>query len=205
MNNNQQQQAPQPQQYLFYSQNYCEHSKRFISLLNKNGLNNSVILCNIDNQDLKIPPFITSVPTLYLSNERQVLTGEKLFEWINDLVQKQTQKSSVLTMQDITGSNDIHAFHQNELGSSNDIGYAFLDDNANDMMATSFEMLDGSNKDKLTMPGFTRMEGVQQSNNQVQNTNNEKEQRQKELNNAYDQLMAARNAEMQSLPMNQRV
>ena len=202
---NQQQQTQQTQNYLFYSQNYCEHSKRCIQQINKYGLNDKLILCNIDNQDLMIPPFITTVPTLYMANDRQIIKDDKLFEWINSFVQQKTHQSSSLSMSEITGDDNIMAFHQNELGSANDIGYSFIEDSANDMIATAFEMLDGSNKDKLRVPGFTRMEGVSHNNNEVQNTNSEKEIRKKTLDNAYDNLMKARQEEMMNNPMNQRI
>jgi uncharacterized protein YpiB (UPF0302 family) len=140
-----------------------------------------------------------------MANDRQIIKDDKLFEWINSFVQQQTQQTKSLSMSEITGDENIMAFHQNELGSANDIGYSFIEDSANDMMATAFEMLDGSNKDKLRVPGFTRMEGVTQNNNEIQNTNSEKEMRKKTLDNAYDNLMKARQEEMMNNPMNQRI
>lgn len=206
MSNQQQQpQQPQSQNYLFYSQNYCEHSKRIIQIVNKYGLSNKFILCNIDNQDLMIPPFITSVPTLYIASERQLLTDDKLFSWINIFVEKQFSQSKKLSMVEVTGSDDIFAFQQNELGSSNDIGYSFIDDSANDLMSTSFELLDGSNKDKLRIPGFTRIEGVTQDNQETSGTNTEKDIRKKQLDSAYDELMKSRQMENMSNPLQQRM
>jgi hypothetical protein len=204
--NNNQQNNNQPQQnnmnYFFYSQNYCEHSKRAIQLMNKYDILNKIILCNIDNKNLKIPPFITSVPTLYLTTERRMINGRDLFEWISN---NSNNDNNILSMIDVTGSDNIYAFQSNELGSNNDVGYSFIDNNLNNQMATSFEMLDGSNKENLNMPIFTRMNGMPNDNEPVQNTNNEKQMRQEELNKAYDDLMAARAAENNSLPINQRV
>jgi hypothetical protein len=189
--------------YLFYSQNYCEHSKRCIGLIKKYDIANTFVLCNVDNQDLMIPPFITSVPTIYLSGQRQILTDNQLFKWIEQ--QRQApQASKVMTMQQITGDESICAFTQSELGSLNGPSYSFIDDNANDMIASSFEMLDGSNKDKLTVPSFTRIDAIPQDSNSIP-TNGEKDQRKSELTKAYDDLMKARAAEMQNNPMNQRI
>lgn len=199
------QQNPQNQNYLFYSQNYCEHSKRIIQILNKFGLLDKLVLCNIDNQDLMIPPFVTSVPTLYLANKRQLLTDDKLFAWVNSFLEKQNSQSNNISMSEITGSDNIFAFQQNEFGSSNDVGYSFIDDNANDLMATSFELLDGSNKEQLKIPGFTRIEGISQSNQETKGTNSEKEIRKNQLDSAYDEMMKARQMENMSNPMNQRI
>ena len=60
-----------------------------------------------------IPPFITSVPTLYMAAERQLLTDDKLFAWINSFAEKQNMQSKNLSMAEVTGSDDIFAFQQN--------------------------------------------------------------------------------------------
>lgn len=66
--------------FLFYS-NFCDHSKRFIDKINKTELMNQINLCCVDDENLNIPDFITSVPTLYLVQERNVLTDDQLFQW----------------------------------------------------------------------------------------------------------------------------
>lgn len=189
--------------YLFYSQNYCEHSKRCISLINKYDMANKFVLCNVDNQDLIIPPFITFVPTLYLSGQRQILINNQLFEWIEQ--QRQTsQTHKVMSMQQITGDDSIYAFTQSELGCANGPSYSFIDDNENDMIASSFEMLDGSNKDKLTVPSFTRIDVIPQDGNSIP-INKEKENRTNELTKAYDDLIKARADEIPNNHMNQYI
>ena len=190
--------------YLFYSQNYCEHSKRIIAFITKLDALHPFILCNVANQDLMIPPFITTVPTLYLSNERQILKDNELFQWIDNQFSKSSNNTKELSMQDVTGSSDIFAYTESELGCANGPAYSFIDDNANDMIASSFEMLDGSNKDKLTVPTFTRIDSIPQDGNSVPN-NTERDQRKSELDKAYDDLMKSRSMEQMSNPMNQRL
>jgi len=190
--------------YLFYSQNYCDHSKRIISLLTKYDALNQFTLCNVDNQELMIPPFITTVPTLYLASERQILKDNELFQWIDNQFSKSNNNTKILSMQDVTGSEDIFAYTESELGCANGPSYSFIDDNANDMIASSFEMLDGSNKDKLTVPTFTRIDTIPQEGNSVP-TNGERDQRKSELDKAYDDLMKSRSMEQMNNPMNQRV
>jgi hypothetical protein len=49
---------------LFYS-NKCIHSKEFLSMLHKDAdLNNNVTKVNVDNPNIKLPPYIQSVPSL---------------------------------------------------------------------------------------------------------------------------------------------
>ena len=66
--------------FLFYS-NFCDHSKRFIDKINKTALMNQITLCCVDDENLNIPDFITSVPTLYLVQDRNILVDEQLFQW----------------------------------------------------------------------------------------------------------------------------
>lgn len=181
--------------YLFYSQNYCEHSKRILGLLTKYDVLNQFIMCNVDNQELIIPAFISTVPTLYLTNERQILKDNELFQWINNQFSKSNNYSKVLSMLDVTGSEDIYAYTESELGCSNGPSYSFIDDNANDMIASSFEMLDGSNINKLSVPIFTRIDTIQQDDNGT-TSNNDRDLRKNELDKAYDDLMKSRSMDL---------
>ena len=80
MNNAQQ----QPTLFLFYSKNYCEHSKRCVDRLMKANMLSSMVLCNIDDAKLNIPPFITAVPTLYNVTERKLYMDTELGAWIDE-------------------------------------------------------------------------------------------------------------------------
>lgn len=60
-------------------------------------------------------------------------------------------------MADITGDANIFAFQQNEMSGTGGGAYAFLDDEQNNALPSTYEFLDGSNKDKLVMPSFTKM------------------------------------------------
>lgn len=204
--NNQSNNQNQPQNtlYLFYSKNYCEHSKRCLDRLSKNGLLNKITLANIDNQDLMIPPFITSVPTLYNSTERRILTNEDLFKWIEENTATKSLNSE-LSMNEITGDANIFAYHQTEMGFGGGNSYAFIDDKQNDKLPSSFEFLDGSNKKNMVMPSFTRMDTNMSESLEPGSSNNEKTQRQNELNNAYDKLMAERNSEMKNTVTHMRI
>ena len=194
--NNQQQKK---QYYLFYSKTYCEHSKRCMDRLTKNGLLNELILCNIDDDQLNIPPFITSVPTLYLSTERRVLVNKDLFGWIEENNKLGKEYNNELSMNEVTGDANIFAFHQTEMGISGGNSYAFIDDKQNDMLSSSYELLDGSNKEKMNMPVFTKANtNMDSSNDGGSNINSEKQVRQNELSNAYDKLMAERASEMKN-------
>ena len=68
--------------FLFFSE-HCDHSKKLLNTLTENNLINNYELCCIDLDDIKIPDFVTSVPTIYISNQKRLLVDEALFHYIN--------------------------------------------------------------------------------------------------------------------------
>jgi len=199
------------QNYLFYSKNFCEHSKRCVQQLNKYGLLNSLILCDIDNQELDIPPFINSVPTLYLSLERKILSENDLFAWINSYAEQNTHNSNNNIDNNIANTsenNNVLSFQQNELGGSNSIGYSFIDDKANDIITSSFEAIDGSNLKQVVVPSFTKINGVSYDKSTFADNappKSEKDIRQDKMNEAYNKLMQDRAMETKQNPINNRI
>lgn len=184
--------------FLFYSKGFCDFSKRCVDRLTKAGLISSMVLCNIDDPKLMIPPFITTVPTLFIANERKILTDKNLFEWIEQNNMNMRQGNNTLSMADITGDANIFAFQQNEMAGTGGSAYAFLDDTQNDALPSTFEFLDGSNKDRLVMPSLTKMDGVPNNSDPLQsvNVNDQRHSQKDELSMAYEKMLADRNADM---------
>jgi hypothetical protein len=181
--------------FLFYSKGFCDFSKRCVDRLTKSGIIGSVVLCNIDDPKLMIPPFITTVPTLFIANDRKVLTDTQLFEWIEQNNMNTRQGNNTMSMADITGDANIFAYQQNEMSGTGGGAYAFLDDNQNDALPSTYEFLDGSNKDRLVMPSFTKMTDAPVDFTSV-NVKDDRKQQKDELSMAYEKLLADRNADM---------
>jgi hypothetical protein len=78
--------------FLFFS-NYCDHSKRLLEILEENNLTNNYELCCVDSSEIEIPEFITSVPTIYLSNQKRLLVDDALFHYINIEVNRNSQNT----------------------------------------------------------------------------------------------------------------
>ena len=162
--------------YLFFS-NYCPHSKKVITRLSTSSIANSITFCCVDNKQLKIPPFVKSVPTLYIANQQRVLTDQGLLMWM-DLELKNSQSGNqsgagggggqqrqpmapqqpVAPQQpsnpansmnglagnvSLTGSNDISAYHSNEIGAGFSDNYSFIE-NPSNSLTHSFTFLDGA-------------------------------------------------------------
>jgi hypothetical protein len=206
--------------HLFYSDGFCEHSKRCKERISKLGLSGLINLWNIDNPAINIPPFIQSVPTIYLADSRRILVGRELFEWLEQQSQHApSTNQNIQTMASITGSDTICAWSSNEIGGGG--GFAFIDDAQNQLLDSQFEFLDGSNgKDKLKMAQLTRIgegdigsiPGQDSGSNtgnggfgqQQQNGGGRSSRGGSDTDKAYQRMMEERNSEMQNNPMNMR-
>jgi len=187
--------------FLFYS-NYCQHSKRLLEQINKSGIQNTLNMCCIDDPNINLPPFVQSVPTLYLSNERKILVDDSLFVWLNNIIQQQTSQSTSsgeLTNADITGSNDIMAFHNTEMGAQFSDNYSFISEGSEKKaMHHSYSYL---NDNPESLPSFTKSSDVVQSGG----GNSMRSEKTASLDKAYEQLMQQRNTERGSNITNMRV
>jgi len=69
---------------LFYS-NKCTTSKNLLFVLNNEGLINMFKLVCVDNILDKIPPQITKVPTMIVSNVAKPLIAQETFKWVEQM------------------------------------------------------------------------------------------------------------------------
>ena len=65
---------------LFYS-NYCIHSNKLINTISKTPLHNSIFYICIDDSNIKVPNFITRVPSIFLVKEKKVLVEDDIDYW----------------------------------------------------------------------------------------------------------------------------
>ena len=68
---------------LFYS-NFCTYSKEVINNISKTPLNEAMLFVCVDDDNIQLPPFITSVPTIYLINDKKIVVDEAISEWIKE-------------------------------------------------------------------------------------------------------------------------
>jgi len=187
--------APQ-KMFLFFS-NYCEHSKRLLNRIKSSSLVNHFNMVSIDDQNINLPNFIESVPTIYDPVQRQVMTNETLFNWVEGALSSQSSSNGgkdVIDMEDITGSSDIMAFQQTEMiGGAGGTSYSFIEDNDNDNLNHNYEYLDS--RDNNNMVKFTKAT----DNSSLNNTQGKKGKTgDSATTSAYDKMMADRQQEMKS-------
>jgi hypothetical protein len=67
---------------LFYS-NYCLHSSNLINQVSKTPLHQKMFYICIDDKKIKIPNFITRVPSIFLVQQKKVLVEDEIDNFIS--------------------------------------------------------------------------------------------------------------------------
>jgi len=182
---------------LFYS-NYCLHSNNLINTISKTSLHENMIYICIDEKKVKVPSFITRVPTIYLVKDKKILVEDDIDRWFelknrannqNHNPQQNPQKQNTQQQQNSQQPQNpqqqkedeegILAYHNNEMGGSLSNNYSFISDD-NSSLNHNFEFLDGGNNIDGRINTPKEFSG---SNNQAKS----------QTDTDFDKLMAARN------------
>ena len=153
---------------LFYS-NKCLHSKELLNLLHKDvELNQKFTKINIDNANIKIPPYVKSVPTAIITSngEPSLLVGSQIFKWFN---QRHAKVVETQVIQDW----DPHTM----AGYSD--GFSYLTES--DVMKKSFSFI--NDNDSITTPD---------EKNYSNESTKEQDQPKTKLDNDYESFMNQR-------------
>ena len=203
-----------PKNFLFFS-NHCQHSKQLINNLAKTPLLNMLMLCCADDPNITIPPFITSVPSIYLRDERKVLVEETLYKWINVqlsmLVPNNQQNGQQNPHQNSPpnqssqpngqlGSDEIMAFHNSEMGASFSDSYSFIENATDNPIHHSYSFIGGGNN----LPSAGTIHTPKEDGNN-DTSNSRKVNKSSRLDQKYEEMLSQRQNEMQSSLQNMRM
>jgi hypothetical protein len=75
---------------LFYS-NHDDYSKEIIKLVSKNNVTNIIQVC-IDDSRIKIPGFVSVVPTIYNSKTKELIIDENITRYIDKIIEIDNKK-----------------------------------------------------------------------------------------------------------------
>lgn len=156
---------------LFYS-NKCIHSKEFLNMLYKdNNLNNQTTKVNVDNPNIKLPPYIKSVPSLIINenNKPSLLVGSKIFDWYNQKHKQNISKETIMDWDPCTMS-----------GYSD--GFSYLENE--DVMKKSYSFV--NENEKIHTPDESNFESNKSGSGQVKT----------QLDNDYENFMSQRSNEV---------
>ena len=95
---------------LFYS-NYCLHSSNLLNSISKTSLNSKVFYICIDDNKIKVPNFITRVPSVFLVKDKKVLVEDEIDQWINAKLYQESQFQK--SKQTLNNNNNMNQPPQN--------------------------------------------------------------------------------------------
>lgn len=78
---------------LFYSE-FCEYSQEVKKKLTETGLINNMIEVCVDDEQIKLPPFLEAVPTIYIQDTKSIVVDDDIMAFINSKTQL-TNKPSI--------------------------------------------------------------------------------------------------------------
>ena len=117
------------QDYLFFYSDKCIHCKEFLQLLLRDQqLYKKFIKINIENDNIKIPSHITSVPSIIvpLNGSASVLVGSKAFAWYQSIHKKTITNKSIQDWDPMTMSGYSDGYSYLDKGPTMEKNFAFL-------------------------------------------------------------------------------
>ena len=152
---------------LFYS-NFCTYCKEVINNISNTPLNENMLFVCVDDENIQLPPFITSVPTIYLINDKKIVVDEAIGDWIKERLSTQAPQLQTDEIQAYFGSNgDSFGLNFSSIDNSDEKPYVssftFIgDDNGSSMAAQS----DSRQQNRNTSEFDSQLERLQQARNQ---------------------------------------
>ena len=134
---------------LFYS-NFCTYCKEVINNISNTPLNENMLFVCVDDDNIQLPPFITSVPTIYLINDKKIVVDEAIGDWIKERLSTQAPQ---------TQSDEIQAYFGSS-GDSYGLNFSSLDNTDEKPFISSFTFLGDDNGS--SMADFNRL-GIKNS------------------------------------------
>lgn len=152
---------------LFYS-NFCTYCKEVINNISNTPLNENMLFVCVDDENIQLPPFITSVPTIYLINDKKIVVDEAINDWIKERLTTQTPETETNEIQAYFGSNgDSFGLNFSSIDNSDEkpfiSSFTFLgDDNGSSMAASN----DNRQQSRGGSEFDSQLERLQQARNQ---------------------------------------
>lgn len=116
---------------LFYS-NHDDYSKDIINIVKKNNIKNIFPLC-IDDSKIKIPNFITVVPSIYVNESKEIIIDENLKLFIDKKIEKdKKQLDSIEPYGSISFSGTYHDIDLNTKEEENQLDSFFKEEDKPD-------------------------------------------------------------------------
>ena len=130
---------------ILFCSNKCRYSNEILQNINKDAnLVSTIKIANIDNNKIKIPPYITNVPSLLIvnNNKKNILVGDEIINWVN---KNRTNNSIVeFDKMEMGGFSDKYSY----LEGTTNIGHNFVSINNSQNIITVTESSSTTNDKK---------------------------------------------------------
>jgi len=202
---------------LFYS-NYCLHSNNLINQVSKTDLHPKILYICIDDKKIKVPNFITRVPSLYIVKEKRVLVEDDINDWISSKLRRNNNSNQQQYHQQLQQQQYMQQQNQqlqqphpsdrqqqqpnqqqsNQQSNGPEEISAFHMNEMGSHLSNSYSFIDEENNSNMNH-NFSFLDGNQTTNmndsriNTPKEFNNNNSQQKSQLDTDYDKLMAARN------------
>ncbi len=188
---------------LFYS-NKCLHSKELLNLLYKDpDLNQKFVKINIDTGNVKIPPYVKSVPTAIINTNGQpnLLVGSAIFSWYKQKHAAVIEKQGIQDWDPhtMTGYSDGFSYLDNPQVIKKSFGFL----NENNSIITPDEGSYGGSSEKNNNNSGDQLQqnnNFPQFNGQVSGESRDeiKNAKKNQMSNDYERFMNQRNNDVPS-------
>jgi hypothetical protein len=162
---------------LFYS-NYCKYSKQVIQQISSSNIKDNLIYVCVDDDNIKLPEFISAVPTIYLVNEKKIIIDDEIQNYIGE--QGNLNNSSNSNNSNNSNNSDDSGELQAYFGECNSCfgnSYCNIDNSENKPYISNFTFLDStetdsnSNNSKMKPPRNSldsKLQELQQNRDSIQ-------------------------------------
>lgn len=133
---------------LFYS-NFCTYCKEIIKTVAETPLNEQMLFVCVDDDNIQLPPFITSVPTIYLINEKRIVVDDAINDWIKSKLSTNTPQNEEPEIQAYFGST----------GNSYGLNFSSLDNSDVKPFVSSFTFIGDDNGSSMAAKNDNRHGG----------------------------------------------
>ena len=130
---------------LFYS-NFCTYCKEVLNNISNTPLNENMLFVCVDDENIQLPPFITSVPTIYLINDKKIVVDEAIGQCIKEKLSTNAPQLESDEIQAYFGSND----------DSFGLNFSNLDNSDTKPYISSFTFLGDDNGSTMAAQNDTR-------------------------------------------------
>ena len=159
---------------LFYS-NFCTYCKEVLNNISNTPLNENMLFVCVDDENIQLPPFITSVPTIYLINDKKIVVDEAIGQWIKEKLSTNAPQPESDEIQAYFGSN----------GDSFGLNFSNLDNSDTKPYVSSFTFLGDDNGSTMAAQNDSRQ--------------SEEGSPRTQFDSKLEELQKARNHEFQSI------